>query len=43
MKKWTRWQDYTVIAAGAAWSAWIPGAVALVVTALAIKPSTDKH
>ncbi|GAB2730775.1 hypothetical protein ACX801_17330 [Arthrobacter bambusae] len=34
MKKWTRWQDWT----GAAWSGWIPGAVALVVTALAIKP-----
>jgi hypothetical protein len=28
---------------GAAWSAWIPGAVALVVTALAIKPSTEEY
>ncbi|MDR6636881.1 SPW repeat protein [Paenarthrobacter nitroguajacolicus] len=30
-------------ATGAAWSAWIPGAVALVVTALAIKPSTEEY
>lgn len=111
MKKWTRWQDWTVVAAGAyaalsvlwttqtgsstavmvtlgillviggvvnlaapgmpaaewaqatiavalllapwvagftsatatAWSAWIPGAVALVVTALAIKPSKEEY
>jgi hypothetical protein len=28
---------------GAAWSAWIPGAVALVVTAFAIKPSTEEY
>ncbi|WP_284974924.1 SPW repeat protein [Arthrobacter sp. efr-133-TYG-104] len=28
---------------GAAWSAWIPGAVAVVVTALAIKPSTEEY
>ncbi|WP_423184556.1 SPW repeat domain-containing protein [Arthrobacter sp. NyZ413] len=28
---------------GAAWSAWIPGAIALVVTALAIKPSTEEY
>lgn len=28
---------------GAALSAWIPGAVALVVTALAIKPSADEY
>lgn len=28
---------------GAAWSAWIPGAAALAVTALAIKPSTEEY
>ena len=28
---------------GVAWSSWIPGIVALVVTALAIKPSTVEH
>jgi hypothetical protein len=30
-------------ATGAAWTSWIAGAVALVVTAVAIKPSTDAH
>ncbi len=30
-------------AMGAAWSAWIPGAVALIVTALAIRPSTEDY
>ena len=28
---------------GAAWTSWITGLVALVVTALAIKPSTEEH
>ncbi|MGW9412737.1 SPW repeat domain-containing protein [Arthrobacter cupressi] len=28
---------------GAAWSAWIPGAAALLVTALAIRPSTEEY
>lgn len=30
-------------ATGAAWTSWIAGAVALVVTAVAIKPSTEAH
>jgi hypothetical protein len=30
-------------ATGAAWTSWIAGGVALVVTAVAIKPSTDAH
>ena len=30
-------------AAGAAWTAWIAGAIALVVTAFAIRPSTNEY
>ncbi|MFB9714444.1 SPW repeat domain-containing protein [Arthrobacter methylotrophus] len=37
------WLGGFVSMTGAAWSAWIPGAVALVVTALAIKPSTEEY
>jgi len=37
------WVGGFTSATGAAWSAWIPGAVALIVTALAIKPSTEEY
>lgn len=37
------WIGNFTSATGAAWSAWIPGAVALVVTALAIRPSRDEY
>ncbi|QSZ48690.1 SPW repeat protein [Arthrobacter sp. D5-1] len=37
------WVGNFTSATGAAWSAWIPGGVALVVTALAIKPSTEEY
>jgi len=37
------WLGGFASAAGVAWSAWIPGAVALIVTALAIKPSTEEY
>ncbi|TQJ38180.1 SPW repeat-containing protein [Arthrobacter sp. SLBN-112] len=37
------WMGSYTGAMGAAWTSWIAGAVALVVTAAAIKPSTDAH
>jgi len=37
------WLGSYTSAAGAAWTSWIAGAVALVVTAAAIRPSTQVH
>lgn len=37
------WMGSYYDARGVAWSSWIPGIVALVVTALAIKPSTEER
>jgi hypothetical protein len=37
------WLGAYTTATGAAWISWIAGAVALVVTAAAIKPSTEVH
>jgi len=37
------WYGAYATAVGAAWTSWIAGAVAAVVTAVAIKPSTEAH
>jgi hypothetical protein len=37
------WLGNYTSATGAAWTAWIAGAVALVVTAFAIRPSTEEY
>ena len=37
------WLGSYSMQAGVAWTSWITGLVALVVTAMAIKPSTEEH